>query len=41
MEFENNYRQLEELGNSDYEIRDGEPDITGWSVMNYEGNKIG
>ena len=35
------YAQLEELSNSDYEIRDGEPDITGWSVFNNEGNKIG
>jgi ferritin-like metal-binding protein YciE len=49
MEFENEninaqpraYAQLEELGHSDYEIRDGEPDITGWSVFNHEGNKIG
>lgn len=49
MEYENEninaqpgaYAQLEELGGSDYEIRDGEPDITGWSVFNHEGNKIG
>jgi hypothetical protein len=45
MEFDNEnttpVNQLQELSNSDYEIRDGEPDITGWSVFNSEGNKIG
>lgn len=35
------YRQLEELSNSDYEIRDGEPDITGWDVLSKSGEKIG
>jgi ferritin-like metal-binding protein YciE/sporulation protein YlmC with PRC-barrel domain len=39
MEFET--QKLEELSNSNYEIRDGEPDITGWSVFNSEGYKIG
>ena len=32
---------LQELSNSDYEIRDGQSDITGWSVYNSERAKIG
>jgi ferritin-like metal-binding protein YciE/sporulation protein YlmC with PRC-barrel domain len=32
---------LEELNHSDYEIKDGEPDITGWNVLNQAGEKLG
>lgn len=32
---------LEELSNSDYEIKAGEPDITGWSVLGRTGEKVG
>jgi len=32
---------LEELNHSDYEIKDGEPDITGWNVLNQNGEKLG
>jgi ferritin-like metal-binding protein YciE/sporulation protein YlmC with PRC-barrel domain len=32
---------LEELNNSNYEIMDGEPDITGWNVLNQNGEKLG
>jgi ferritin-like metal-binding protein YciE len=32
---------LEELSNSDYEIKEGEPDITGWNVLCRSGVKIG
>ena len=32
---------LSELGGSDYEIRDGEPDIKGWDVKNEHGQKLG
>lgn len=38
---ENKYTHLVELGSSDYEIVDGEPDITGWDVKNKVGLKIG
>jgi hypothetical protein len=50
MEFENenindrqlNTRaQLEQLSKSDYEIMDGEPDITGWNVLSQSGDKLG
>ncbi|TSJ36461.1 DUF892 family protein [Mucilaginibacter corticis] len=34
-------RTLEELSNSDYEIREGEPDITGWNVVGSSGIKVG
>ena len=37
----NNDVRLEELSNSDYEIRDGEPDIIGWDVKNNGGGKLG
>jgi len=40
-EYNKPYGGLEELSDSDWEIKDGEPDITGWSVFNAEGNKIG
>ncbi|GAB3937368.1 PRC-barrel domain-containing protein [Mucilaginibacter myungsuensis] len=40
-ENDNVYQGLEELSNSDYEIKDGEPDITGWGVFNQQGDKIG
>src|SRR5436190_14030075 len=35
------YGRLEELGDSNYEIADGEPNIKGWDVQNAEGQKIG
>jgi len=34
-------RRLQELGGSDYEIADGEPDIRGWDVKDANGNRIG
>jgi ferritin-like metal-binding protein YciE len=37
----NAYRQLQELSNSNYEMRDGEPDIVGWDVKNSAGGKLG
>lgn len=38
---ENKYDHLEELGGSDYEIVDGEPNIKGWEVKNASGQLIG
>ncbi len=38
---ENKYTHLVELGGSDYEIIDGEPDIRDWDVKNNFGLKIG
>lgn len=38
---ENKYNHLEELGGSDYEIVDGEPNIKGWDVKTEQGEKIG
>jgi sporulation protein YlmC with PRC-barrel domain len=38
---ENEYGHLEELGGSDYEIVDGQPNIIGWDVKNEQGQKIG
>jgi sporulation protein YlmC with PRC-barrel domain len=40
-ENENRYSHLEELGSSDYKIVEGEPDITGWDVIDAQGQKIG
>lgn len=40
-EAENKYNHLEELKGSDYQIVEGEPDITGWDVINGESRKIG
>src|SRR5215217_5094991 len=34
-------RRLQELGGSDYEIVDGEPDIRGWDVKDASGQRIG
>jgi len=34
-------RRLQELGGSDYEIADGEPDIRGWDVKDASGQRIG
>jgi len=34
-------RRLQELGGSDYEIADGEPDIRGWDVKDAAGRRIG
>ncbi|WP_158827944.1 DUF2382 domain-containing protein [Mucilaginibacter lacusdianchii] len=35
------YNHLEELGGSDYEIVDGQPNIKGWDVKNEQGQVIG
>lgn len=35
------YSRLEELNGSDFEIADGQPDITGWDVKNELGEVIG
>jgi len=40
-EKENRYGHLVELGGSDFEIADGEPNIKGWDVENQQGKKIG
>ena len=37
----NNYNHLEELNGSNYQIVEGEPDITGWSVIDAQGRAIG
>ena len=36
-----NNSRLQELGGSDYEIAEGQPDIRGWEVRDSSGNKIG
>ena len=36
-----NYNHLEELNGSDYQIVEGEPDITGWSVIDGQGRMVG
>lgn len=38
---QNTYRYLQELSNSDFQIVDGEPDITGWEVKNETGTHLG
>lgn len=38
---EKKYNHLIELGGSDYEIVDGEPDIRGWKVKNQAGQSLG
>lgn len=38
---ENQYNHLEELNGSNYQIVEGEPDITGWDVIDQQGRKIG
>lgn len=35
------YNHLEELNGSDYQIVEGEPDITGWEVLDGAGSKVG
>ena len=35
------HRRLQELGESDFEIVDGEPDIRGWDVRDKTGKKVG
>src|SRR5215204_1196567 len=35
------HRRLQELGESDFEIVEGQPDIRGWDVKNEQGQKIG
>src|SRR5438067_805119 len=37
----NEGNRLQELGGSNYEIIDGEPNIKGWDVKNARGEKIG
>lgn len=34
-------RRLQELGESDFEVVDGQPDIRGWDVRDTQGKKIG
>ncbi|MXV16665.1 PRC-barrel domain-containing protein [Hufsiella ginkgonis] len=36
-----NNPRLEELGGSDFEIKDGQPDVRGWEVKDETGMKIG
>ena len=38
---QNTYRNLEALSDSDYEIVDGEPNITGWEVKNETNHYLG
>lgn len=40
-EKENDYNHLEELGGSEFEIADGQPNIKGWEVRNSAGMKCG
>ena len=35
------HRRLQELGESDFEIVDGQPDIRGWEVKDAQGRDIG
>lgn len=41
MSNENKNSRLQELGGSDFEIADGQPDIRGWDVKDEYGKKIG
>ena len=41
MSTENTEKRLQELGGSDYEIADGQPDIRGWDVKDSSDKKIG
>lgn len=41
MSNENKNRRLQELGGSDFEIADGQPNIKGWDVKDENGKKIG
>lgn len=41
MSNENKNKRLQELGGSDFEIADGQPDIRGWDVKDENGQKIG
>lgn len=38
---DNNNKRLQELGGSDYEIAEGQPDIRGWDVKDANGKRIG
>jgi stress response protein YsnF/sporulation protein YlmC with PRC-barrel domain len=38
---ENEYSNLRELSDSDFEIKDGQPEIIGWDVYDLEQNEIG
>lgn len=37
----NEYRQLESLADSDYEIADGNPEIQGWDIKDDSGERVG
>lgn len=37
----NEYRRLESLAGSDYEIADGNPEIQGWDIMDDLGKRVG
>jgi photosynthetic reaction center H subunit len=37
----NDYRRLESLAGSDYEIADGNPEIQGWDIIDDLGNRVG
>jgi uncharacterized protein (TIGR02271 family) len=41
MSSENTNKRLQELGGSNYEIAEGQPDIRGWDVKDENGKKIG
>ena len=41
MSTENNKSRIQELGDSNYEIADGQPNIKGWDVKDGTGNKVG
>ena len=41
MSTENTNKRLQELGGSNYEIAEGQPDIRGWDVKDENGKKIG
>lgn len=41
MSNENTNKRLQELGGSDFEIAEDQPDIRGWDVKDENGKKIG
>lgn len=41
MSTENKNKRLQELGGSDFEIAEGQPDIRGWDVNDANGKKVG
>lgn len=40
-DYNSNERRLQELGGSDFEVADGQPDIRGWDVKDASGQRIG